>query len=185
VSAAHDKLPQIRNGETGDWIGTFHGHKGAVWSMKVDKRTRTLAATASGDFTAKLWCATTGTELYEFKHKHVVKSVDFSDSSERIATGCQDGLMRIYDVCRPEAAPEEFRISPTGVEEAIVKVKWLEENILVLCKRSGVVEKWDVRTNSTQPIMSVNVPGGMNVMDLEVCPAHDLILVAAGKKVGP
>jgi serine-threonine kinase receptor-associated protein len=78
VSSAHDKTPQIRNGETGDWIGTFHGHKGAVWSAKVDSLTRTLAATASGDFSSKLWCVNTGKELHEFKHKHVVKSVDFS-----------------------------------------------------------------------------------------------------------
>lgn len=85
VSASHDKLPQLRSGETGDWIGSFIGHKGAVWSAKVDKRTRTLCATASGDFSAKLWCASTGKELYDFKHKHVVKSIDFSNVSRRIS----------------------------------------------------------------------------------------------------
>jgi len=73
-----DKLPQVRDGDTGDWIGSFEGHKGAVWSAKIDALTRTVAITASGDFTAKLWCASTGKELHEFKHRHVVRSADFS-----------------------------------------------------------------------------------------------------------
>jgi serine-threonine kinase receptor-associated protein len=73
-----DKIPQIRNGESGDWIGSFHGHKGAVWSIKLDYMSGSLAATASGDFSAKLWCVTSGRELHELKHAHVVRTIDFS-----------------------------------------------------------------------------------------------------------
>lgn len=97
VSACHDKLPMMRDGLSGDWIGTFEGHKGAVWSCHVDPMAN-LAATASGDFTVRVWDAITGDPLYTLPHQHIVKTCDFSCDSTKLATGGHEGLLRIYDL---------------------------------------------------------------------------------------
>jgi WD40 repeat protein len=106
ASASKDGQPMLRNGETGDWIGTFQGHKGAVWSCVLND-TAVLAATASADFTARVWNATTGDELHQFQHKHIVRSVSFArgDSTWQVCTGGAEKLLRIYDLQRPDAAP--------------------------------------------------------------------------------
>ena len=105
ASSAHDKMPQLRDCNTGDWIGTFHGHKGAVWSIKIDEGTRTLVGTASGDYSAKLWSLTTGKEVFELKHKHVVKCCDFARDSSKFATSSQDGLISVFDLGNINGTP--------------------------------------------------------------------------------
>ncbi|KAK0570951.1 hypothetical protein LWI29_008894 [Acer saccharum] len=76
ISASKDSSPMLRNGETGDWIGTFEGHKGAVWSCCLD--TNALrSASASADFSAKVWDALSGDELHSFEHSTLFEHVLF------------------------------------------------------------------------------------------------------------
>jgi serine-threonine kinase receptor-associated protein len=108
ISACHDKNPMLRNGITGDWIGTFQGHKGAVWSAKLDPMAY-LAATASGDFSVKVWDAITGSCFQTFTQGHVVKTVDWSQNSRYLATGGHEGILRVYDLLNVQQDPVTIR----------------------------------------------------------------------------
>ncbi|CAI9779960.1 unnamed protein product [Fraxinus pennsylvanica] len=145
VSASKDSTPMLRNGETGDWIGTFQGHKGAVWSCCLDKHAL-RAASASADFSAKLWDALTGGELHSFEHKHIVRTCAFSEDTHLLLTGGVEKCLRIFDLNRPDAPPTEVEKSPGSVRT----VAWLhsDQTILSSCLDMGGVRLWDVRTGT-------------------------------------
>ncbi|KAL6858326.1 hypothetical protein ACO1O0_005787 [Amphichorda felina] len=88
----------LRDGITGDWIGTFIGHKGAVWQARLSPDASN-AATASADFTAKIWDTHTGELLYTLQHDHIVRAVAYPpDNSDLIATGGMEKKLRVFDL---------------------------------------------------------------------------------------
>lgn len=113
ISACKDGKPMLRQGETGDWIGTFEGHKGAVWGVALN-RCATIAASGSADFTAKLWDAVTGEVTFTFDHEHIVKCVNFNGDDTLILTASNEKLIRVFDLNRPDCGPLERLSAHSG-----------------------------------------------------------------------
>lgn len=129
ASASKDGQPQLRQGETGDWIGTFQGHKGAVWSCVLNE-SAFVAATGSADFSARVWNAVTGDTVHEFPHKHIVRTTAFEGGAPatRLMTGGAEKLIRLYDLGKPEAEPYTFGPAPDSIRRCM----WSLDNKRVL-----------------------------------------------------
>ncbi|GAB4819854.1 hypothetical protein N2152v2_006900 [Parachlorella kessleri] len=168
----------LRNGESGDWVGTFQGHKGAVWSCVLNDPAL-LAATASADFSARVWNAVTGDELHKFDHKHVVRSVAFShgSSTAQLATGGLEKLVRLYDLERPDA-------EPTTVGPAVDSLRsllFLSGNALLLAAYvdNPNVDVFDLRTQ--QVVRTVESSGAVTSVDVTPCGKY--LVTADGTEV--
>ncbi len=57
-----------------------------MWSCVLNS-TAMLAATASADFSAKLWDAISGNELHTLQHSHIVRACQFAEQSPKLITG--------------------------------------------------------------------------------------------------
>lgn len=174
ISACHDKLPMLRRGETGDWVGSFTGHKGAVWSSKLDT-TATRAATGSADFTVKLWDAIAGTELHTFVQKHVVKSVEFNTSNTKLWTGGHDKIVREYDLTNYDSPVIEIPVS-----HQIRKVVSLLDGRVCTGESDGALRIWDM--HNQKEIQTLQW-GTSPIMDMELSSNGELLTVASGDTV--
>jgi len=160
ASGCFDGEAHIRAGKTGDWIGTFSGHKGAVWSAKFNK-SASLLVTASADYSAKLWDAVTGAEKATFPHQRMVKDAIFSPSDDRVISGGFEKLVRVWDVNRPEQPLQEM-----AKQESVIKhVSWNRlygDLIITASGDDNILRCYDLRTSE---IVSTFQVKGKNKME--------------------
>lgn len=166
ASASKDGEPQIRNGVTGDWIGTFQGHNGAVWSCVLND-SAFVAATGSADFSARVWNAVTGDELVNFPHKHIVRTTAFERSSTgtKLMTGGAEKIVRLFDLGKPGMmdpvttfgpAPDSIRSCMWSGDNRRILLSYLDEKgVDVIDLSSGtIVDRLDSDT-TTGPVLSM------------------------------
>ncbi|GAA6066966.1 serine-threonine kinase receptor-associated protein, partial [Tachysurus ichikawai] len=167
--------PMLRQGDTGDWIGTFLGHKGAVWGATLNKEA-TKAATAAADFSAKVWDAVTGDEVLTLAHKHIVKSVHFTQDSECLLTGGNDKVLRIYDLSKPEAEPREI----SGHTAAIKKALWCNDDQQILsASEDKTIRLWDRITGEVVKTLSFET----SVSSMEYVPDGEILVITYGRTI--
>ena len=176
----------LRDGVTGNWIGSFAGHKGAVWSCRLDP-TGCLAATASGDFSAKVWDAITGKPLWDLPHKHIVKCCSFSPNSLELATGGHEGKLRIYTIPTETTLAMTPRLEIDLPQKAVItKCIWLEDNKTVLAASSdGAIRCYDTSASGSAALKEqLKVDAQVRDMEMTALPdGRTILTVAAGKKV--
>ncbi|XP_015782555.1 serine-threonine kinase receptor-associated protein [Tetranychus urticae] len=175
ISACKDGKPMLRQGETGDWIGTFEGHKGAVWgaALNVDA---SKAATGAADFSAKLWDAINGSELASLPHRHIVKSVSFSTDSSQLVTGSNEKLMRIFDLNRLDAEPLKINGHTSSIRHALFLN---DDRWLISASDDKTIRLWDLK--SLQEIQRLEFSSIPN--DLELSADKNLLTVASANSV--
>ena len=200
VSACHDRLPMMRDGVSGDWIGTWKGHKGAVWSCRLDP-TASLAATASGDFSVQIWDAINGALIWTYPHNHIVKTCDFSSDSRQLATGGHEGILRIYNLEQQQKQKKPVKpleIPPVMADEnnskvvMIGKLNWMTDTVLLTGSSDGRIRFWNISgvtpqtAPSLKPFFTLETDGN-EIRDMELTTVTDtsqqILTVAAGDKV--
>lgn len=76
-TCAKDHSPCVWYSDSGERIGTFDGHSGAVWACDVSYHSDFLL-TAAADSSVKLWDVRSGKCLFTFNHTGPARSVNFS-----------------------------------------------------------------------------------------------------------
>ncbi|KAN0006385.1 hypothetical protein ACTFIU_003093 [Dictyostelium citrinum] len=175
VSACLDGSPMLRNGENGDWIGTFEGHKGAVWSSRFNS-TASQALTASADYTVKLWDTLNGSEILSIEHQSIVKTADFSNNNSRVVTGGSEKILRIFDLERPN----DPLLQISGHTNTIKTATWSVHNddIVLSGGLDEVIRIWDLRSGT-----QVSLCAKSSITSMEFSKDRRFLVTTAGNEV--
>jgi len=162
----------LRDGKTGDWIGTFTGHKGAVNCTRPDAG-MTHVVTSSADYTAKVWDAATGDEVVTFEHKKIVRAAHFSRSSEQIYTGGDEKKLRIFDLSKPEEKATMF-----DTDQKITHiVSPPDSNLIITASPEKCIRIWDKRSGTCERQLSTSADLSSLTLSLD-----DSVLAAAANR---
>lgn len=113
--------------------------KDYVWGSALSPD-RKLAVTAGADATAIVWDAMSGKRVKVLSHPTGVRAVAFDRSSTWIATGSEDGVIRIWDL-EPQSVPSDVARHPSSIASIALAI---DHRLALTASGDGTVKLWDV-----------------------------------------
>jgi len=155
--------------DSGERIGTFNGHRGAIYSIDVDRSSKYLLS-GSADCTVKLWEAENGTEINSWSSDIVVRCVKFSHGDDKflVITDTVMGLQamiqvyQLYDefgdiISRVSKKKDKilFQIEETDKLKIYKGIWGFNNETIITCNSDGSVRVYDTerqRLSSNQKV---------------------------------
>jgi serine-threonine kinase receptor-associated protein len=178
MSACLDGKPMMREGDSGDWIGTFIGHKGAVWCATLNSDA-TLCATASADYTVKVWDSVQGQCLMTLEQGSVAKVTAFSADSQRLFTAGKKKCINVYDISpsgRSSDTPVDVLVGHGETVSYIVPSPH-DANLIITGADEKDLRVWDLTTKEVVKTLVTGAP----VTDVSLSYDGSVLSATAGK----
>ncbi|KAF4121303.1 coronin-1B/1C/6 [Geosmithia morbida] len=105
-------------------VSKLKGHPKKVGQVNFNPSAENILASASGDFSIKIWDITTGQSPLALKHADVIQSLSWNASGSLLATTSRDKKIRVWDV-RQETPVHEVQ-GHAGAKNS--RVVWMGEH---------------------------------------------------------
>ncbi|OQR96096.1 eukaryotic translation initiation factor 3 subunit [Achlya hypogyna] len=156
VTVAKDHVPSLWYSATGERIGTFHGHQGAVWACDISYHSEYLL-TAAADASVKLWDLKTGKEIFSFKHTGSARSVNFAHGDKQFVSVSDQfaenpATVFVYDLAQEgekQSNQPKLAITKHGHKGRVTGAYWMPLNEAILTTgEDGVVKLFNPETGA-------------------------------------
>ena len=140
-------------------VSKLTGHSRKVGQVLFNPAAENILASASGDYTIKMWDIGTGNSPLTLKHGDIVQSLSWSANGTLLVTTSRDKKLRIWDVRQERAAHEVMGHSGAKNSRAV----WMGEHDRVATTGFSKMSDrqmalWDIG-NPKEPI------GGFTTLD--------------------
>lgn len=165
-------------------VSRLSGHQRKVGHVLFHPTAENVLATASGDYTVKLWDVSTGTPHYTLKHSEVVQSMSWSTNGSMLVTTCRDKKLRLWDP-RQETAVNEVTGHTGAKNSRAVWMTGVGEDKIATTGFSKMSDRqlglWDLRSLADGPLNGFEMLDTISGVCMPFWDAGTKCLYLAGK----